>query len=117
MTNIKRRAFLRSAAASLAAGTAACQSMGTAASQAAELAEHQEESGGDMSDVRLQAMTMERIDTHSHWQSKQADLKDTARGLTDFTRSAGMSLSRQLALGSEKLYGITPGLFLRPDSP
>jgi len=71
----------------------------------------------EMSDVRLQAMTMERVDTHSHWQPKQAVLKDIARGLADFTQSPGMSFSRQLALGSRKLYGIDPGLFLRPDSP
>jgi amidohydrolase family protein len=76
-----------------------------------------EESSGGASDVRIKAMTMKRIDTHSHWQSKQADLKNIALGLGDFTRTPGMSLSRQLALGGEKLYGVDAGLFLRPDSP
>ena len=70
-----------------------------------------------MSDVRLKAMTMERVDTHSHWQPQQAELKGIAQGLGDFTQSPGMTFSRQLALGSQKLYGIDAGIFLRPDSP
>ena len=70
-----------------------------------------------MSNVRLKAMTMERVDTHSHWQPQQAELKSIAQGLGDFTQSPGMTFSRQLALGSWKLYGIDAGLFLRPDSP
>lgn len=74
-----------------------------------------ERSASDMSDVRIKARTMERIDTHSHWQPKQAALKDIARGPGDFTQSPGMSFSRQLALGGRKLYGVDPGLFLRPD--
>ena len=117
MTDIRRRAFMRNTAAGLAAGTLACQGLPAAASDTEGSTESREEAKHAMSDVRLKAMTMERVDTHSHWQPKQAALKDIARGLGDFTQSPGMSFSRQLALGSRKLYGIDAGLFLRPDSP
>ncbi|MHC4402582.1 MAG: amidohydrolase family protein [Planctomycetota bacterium] len=116
MTSVKRRAFMQTTAG-LAAGTFACPGLASPAPQAAGPADAQEEASSPMSDVRLKAMTMERIDTHSHWQPKQAELKDIARGLADFTQSPGMTFSRQLALGSRKLYSIDAGLFLRPDAP
>ena len=117
MANIKRRTFVRNAAAGLAGSAFAYRGFAPAASRAAELAEGVEENARPISDVRVKAMTAERVDTHSHWQPKQAELKATVRGLDDFSRSPGMSFSRQLALASRKLHGVDAGLFVRPDSP
>jgi len=111
MKDVKRRAFFQTTAG-LAASTLACGGLTSSGP-----AYGQEETSGAISDVRFKAMTGQRIDTHSHWQRKQAELKDVARGLADFTQSPGMTFSRQLALGSRKLYGVDAGLFLRPDAP
>jgi hypothetical protein len=111
MKDVKRRAFFQTTAG-LAASSLACGGLASPGPARGE-----EETSGAISDVRLKAMTSQRIDTHSHWHRKQAELKDIARGLADFTQSPGMTFSRQLALGSRKLYGVDAGLFLRPDAP
>ena len=113
MTEFKRRTFVRSTMAGLAASALACPDL------TATACEPDESTGtaSEISDVRIKAMTMERVDTHSHWTPQQGELKDIAQGLADFTKNPNMSFSRQLALGSQKLYGIDAGLFLRPDSP
>lgn len=111
MSGIERRTFMQTTAG-LAAGTVAGRGIASEAHSGGET-----EGSADWSDVRQKAMTLQRVDTHSHWQPKQAELKAIARGLGDFTVSPAMTFSRQLALASRKLYGIDAGLFLRPDSP
>ncbi len=68
-------------------------------------------------EVREQAMSLPRVDTHSHYNLPTMELKAVAQGLSSFIDNPGMTFSRQLAAGVKKLYGIDPGIFLRPDSP
>ena len=68
------------------------------------------------STVRERAMTMARVDTHSHLGLGFADLQQTAANFDDFAVKREMTNSRIHATGSKKLYGIDPGVFLRPDS-
>jgi len=107
-TDLDRREFL------LGTGAAAAAMLlpitGAAADDRREPVTH-------MSAVREAAMTMPRVDTHSHYGIPVADLKVHAQGLGSFVNNPGMIHSRQLAAGCRKLYGIDPGIFLRPDSP
>ena len=114
MKKTKRRAFIQSAAVGLGASTLGYPFLASAS--ASSHSDLQEETVHISSDVRLKAMTMERIDTHSHFYHKIYPLNDVVRGMDDFTQSPDMGTSRHLAIGSRKLYGIDAGLFLRPDS-
>ena len=58
MTDTRRRAFMRTTAAGLAASTLACRGLSAAASQSEEFAEPRKETKQATSDVRLKAMTM-----------------------------------------------------------
>ena len=98
MTDIRRRAFVRTTAAGLAASALACPGLASTAPEAEEPMDEPQRTAAQMSDVRLKAMTMERVDTHSHWQPQQAELKDIAQGLGDFTQSPGSPVIEQLML-------------------
>jgi hypothetical protein len=68
-------------------------------------------------EIRTRAMTLERIDTHSHFQAEIPDLSEAAKLFADFIEMPYMVDSRLCATGCRKLYGIDPGLFLRSDAP
>lgn len=109
MERIKRRAFMQTALAGVGAGVFVNPNLASASSHP----DNQYEKIYANSDVRLKAMTMERIDTHSHYSIRnQSELKVN----DDFINSPELVGSSILATGSQKLYGINPGLFLRPDS-
>lgn len=106
MKRIRRRAFMQTAMAGMGAGILAVPGSATARVK-------QPEKDSMNSDVRFKAMTLERIDTHSHYSIRnQSELK----GHDDFINTPELLGSSILATGSQKLYGINPGLFLRSDS-
>jgi len=68
-------------------------------------------------EIYEQAMTRQRIDTHSHFGGENPDLCDLARGWGRFETCEPMLNSKVCAVGAQALYDIDPGMFLRPDSP
>jgi len=108
MKRIRRRTFVQTALAGMGAGVLVKPTLVSASSQS----ENQYERVYANSDVRLKAMTMERIDTHCHYDLTMSELK----GEDDFINTPELVGSSILAIGSRKLYGINPGLYLRPDS-
>ncbi len=108
MKRIRRRTFMQTALAGMGAGVLVKPTLVSASSQS----ENQYERVYANSDVRLKAMTMERIDTHCHYDLTMSELK----GEDDFINTPELVGSSILAIGSRKLYGINPGLYLRPDS-
>ncbi|MCP4313025.1 MAG: amidohydrolase family protein [Bacteroidetes bacterium] len=109
MKRIKRRSFMQTAVAGLGAGLLAKASPVSGSG----LPEGQAEISSSLSDIRLMAMELERIDTHSHYDIRMSELK----GEDDFINTPGIVDSSILARGCRKLYGIDSGPFLRPDSP
>lgn len=99
---------MQTALAGMGAGVLVKPTLVSASSQS----ENQYERVYANSDVRLKAMTMERIDTHCHYDLTMSELK----GEDDFINTPELVGSSILAIGSRKLYGINPGLYLRPDS-
>jgi hypothetical protein len=69
-------------------------------------------------EIRKRALTMERIDTHSHFRGQDRELKDIAEEFVRFNpRFTSKSDNRIIAEGCRRLYGIDPGAYVRPDSP
>ncbi len=69
-------------------------------------------------EIRTRALTMERIDTHSHFHGQDRDLKEVAEEFVRFTpRFTAKSDNRIIAEGCRRLYEVDPGAYLRPDSP
>ena len=69
-------------------------------------------------EMRKRALTMERVDTHSHFHGQDRELKDIAEEYVRFNpRFTCKSDNRIIAEGCRRLYGIDPGAYLRPDSP
>jgi len=68
-------------------------------------------------EVRAVALEALRIDTHLHYPGEILDLRKAAKTFGPFTEKPNMSESRANAIGCAMLYGIEPGLFLRPDAP
>ncbi|HIJ66178.1 MAG TPA: amidohydrolase family protein [Candidatus Hydrogenedentes bacterium] len=68
-------------------------------------------------EIRALALDSPRIDTHLHYPGEIPDLRDLVNTFGAFTETPNMIESRVNAIGCKMLYGIDPGLFLRPDAP
>ena len=68
------------------------------------------------SSTRQAAMSMERIDTHAHLEDKIVPLMERARNCAEAGGMLNKCTGRMLAEGCRTLYGIDPGIYLRPDS-
>ncbi len=71
----------------------------------------------DCSEVRQAALSMERIDTHAHFMSSYPSLEEEAARDKYFSTAQEVMCSRVVAEGCRVLYGIDPGVFLRPTAP
>ena len=68
--------------------------------------------------VRECALTLERIDTHSHVEATFPGLEEEARAIAGMMEMApGLIAARVTAEGCRVLYGIDPGVYLTPEAP
>ncbi len=71
-----------------------------------------------MTTVRECALTLERIDTHSHVEASFPGLEEEARALAGMMETTpGLIAARVTAEGCRVLYGIDPGVYLTPEAP
>lgn len=72
----------------------------------------------DLTAVRECALTLPRIDTHSHVECGFPSLEEEARALAGMMETTpGLIAARVVAEGCRVLYGIDPGAYLTPDGP
>lgn len=116
---VTRRQFLAApagAALGVAAGDTEESEPPTAAARPTGKARRRRAKSG-VGEIREMAMGLPRVDTHSHFYTDIPDLRKMAQECGDFGATANLTDSRIRAAGCRKLYGIDPGLYLRPDSP
>jgi len=67
-----------------------------------------------MTNIRIAALSMERIDTHGHWTTTPDNLRDMANGSKP-VNSLDMMRLRMCAESARLMYGVDSGAFFRPE--